>query len=260
MSYNTFDDYFWEGQNCMRNILGIHNQIELDDAVYSFAYARTIEIEKIGLPAPSFDGEGLKAMHKHLFQDCYEWAGEYRECPMGRNMQYAEPGDIAPRIAELCSEFKRDFLDAKFENTSAMGDSLADYWARLNAIHPFRDGNGRSQFAFFDAACRSKGFELDISAKDIRNLRLARDAASEGQPRLLAAILGRSLAVCDEDLAARNIGVEDEPEPAPVPEKSAATAAVPEKKGLFAKLKSMISGSDSGRDRDRSDSDGYDGR
>ncbi len=87
-----------------------------------------------------------------------------------------------------------------------MADVLSEKWAELNKIHAFRDGNGRSQFAFFNVACEMKGYELVFENKDIRNLRAARDAASDGRPGLLRGMIARGLCVCDPELAAKHVG------------------------------------------------------
>lgn len=190
-AYPTVDSYLWPGQRCMANTLGIHNEIELDEAVNKYAATRMPDLMAEAIPE-RFDADYLRHIHKTLFQDCYDWAGEYRQCPMGRNMDYADPESIPRRVSEFCESFRRDVLVPVLPERE-LADTLALKWAALNAIHPFRDGNGRSQTMFFTAACRSIGYDLSFSLQDRKNLRAARDSASEGRAGLLAGMIARSL-------------------------------------------------------------------
>lgn len=188
----SFDDYFYEGGSVLINKLGIRNGILLDDAVNDAVFARMMDILAKAPDDVRFDAEHLRHIHGHLFQDCYDWAGEYRECPMGRNVGFCPPERIPDRMAVWSESFQKDFM-LVFGDAGDMADRLVGYWGSLNRIHPFRDGNGRSQTVFFTQACRAKGLEICFSDKDIRNLRVARDEASDGRPALLSGILGRSL-------------------------------------------------------------------
>ena len=197
MKYEAFDDYFWAGQNCMKNLLDIHNQIELDDVVNKMAMAGLYDLQMTSVPE-KFNARFLKSVHKTLFGQVYDWAGEYRVCPMARNTTYADPHEISDKIDMFCQSFEREFLEKEFEQVSDMGWELAKQWGVLNKIHPFRDGNGRSQFGFFHAACRAKGCILEPQMRDMKSLRQARDAASEGRSELLGGILTRSLKMSPE--------------------------------------------------------------
>lgn len=188
----SFDDYFYEGGSVLANKFGIRNGILLDDAVNDAVFARMMDILAKIPDDVRFDAEYLRRVHGYLFQDCYGWAGEYRECPMGRNVDFCLPERIPDRMAEWSAGFRKDFMLAS-GSAGDMAGRLVTHWGVLNRIHPFRDGNGRSQAAFFMQACRAKGLEMDFSGKDIRNLRVARDEASDGRPALLSGILDRSL-------------------------------------------------------------------
>lgn len=187
-----FDDYFFDNSSVLANKLGIRNPIKLDGAVDKIVFLRQHELRmQQGYPK-SFDGSYLKHVHKTLFQDCYDWAGEYRECAMGRNMDFCRPDEIPGKIDAWSKSFQKDFMLVS-GSSDQMADRLAGFWGALNQIHPFRDGNGRSQAAFFVSACEAKGLSVAFSQKDIKNLRLSRDEASDGRPRLLENLLRRSL-------------------------------------------------------------------
>lgn len=171
---------------------GIRNAILLDDVVNKAVAIRSSGLTLRRERPARFDGEYLKHVHRTLFQDCYDWAGEYRECPMGRNIDFCHPEQIPFRVTEWSARFDSGFMRVSGD-AGLMADRLAVFWGELNRIHPFRDGNGRSQAAFFSIACLVKGLSASFSDRDVRNLRLARDEASDGRPRLLANLLSRSL-------------------------------------------------------------------
>ena len=187
----NFDDYFYDQSSVLRNKLDIHNQFVLDEAVNKFAANRMADLLKE--PAPKrFDGNYLRRIHGTLFGRVYDWAGQYRECDMGRNIDFCPQDRIPESVDAIMERFQRDFMESR-GGAQELAEALSDTWGRLNAAHLFRDGNGRSQAMFFMKACDAKGLDLVFSDKDIRNLRIARDEASAGRPRLLSNMLGRSL-------------------------------------------------------------------
>lgn len=188
----SFDDYLYGGGSVLVNKFGIRNGIILEDIVNKSVSVRMRGFVSDGAFPDRFDADYLKHVHGYLFQDCYDWAGEYRECPMGRNVDFCPPEQIPGRMAAWSESFQKGFMLASGD-AGAMAGKLVGYWGSLNRTHPFRDGNGRSQAVFFAQACRAKGLDVCFSDRDIRNLRVARDEASDGRSTLLSGILGRSL-------------------------------------------------------------------
>ena len=143
--YGAFEDpYCYSGTTVLRNLLDIRDQAELSAFEVEISTLRAEE----PLPAGSFDSTHYRAVRHHLFQDVYEWAGQYRTVRIskGRN-SFCYPEHIPGQMEMLFERIrggeafdvigKEDFLN---EITSFLSD--------LNAIHPFREGNGRTQLAF----------------------------------------------------------------------------------------------------------------
>ena len=109
----------------------------------------------------------LKAMHGYLFQDAYAWAGQVRTVPLGRlefegsssRQTFVAPREIEPRAHAL---FERLSGEDALRGLSAdhFAKRLAGYYADLNAIHPFREGNGRTQRLFWEELARGAGHAL----------------------------------------------------------------------------------------------------
>ena len=100
------------------------------------------------LPAGRFGPAHYRRVHRHLFQDVYSWAGRYRTVRTAKDGNwFCFPENIEGQMSQL---FRRlvtpPFLPgAGADNFIA---AAADFLADLNAIHPFREGNGRSQLSF----------------------------------------------------------------------------------------------------------------
>ena len=93
-----------------------------------------------------FDATHLKEIHARIFQNIYPWAGEFRQVNLRRSasyyfamVQFMET-NLKSTLAKLAAENHLKGLDA-----AAFASSAAYYLGELNTIHPFREGNGRTQ-------------------------------------------------------------------------------------------------------------------
>lgn len=138
------DPECYPGTSVLINLADLRDQTELD--VY--------EVEAVGRrsleppPPGDFDPAHYRALHRHLFQDVYAWAGEYRtiRTSKGGNV-FCFPEWIERETARL---FKR-LAGNTFQpdpDVEEFVQAAADFLGELNAIHPFREGNGRSQLYF----------------------------------------------------------------------------------------------------------------
>ena len=73
--YDAFEDpYAYPGTSVLRNRLGIRDQATLDAYEVEISTLRAEE----PLPKGDFDPEHYSRIHCRLFQDVYDWAGQYR--------------------------------------------------------------------------------------------------------------------------------------------------------------------------------------
>lgn len=160
------DPYLDPGSGCLINKLGLTDPVELQTAERSAALLREHSIRMWGLDG-EFDYDHLMAIHRTVFQDIYEWAGEPRTVNTSRTHPFC-------LVSFLDGEAKRIFGELAADNhlrelgRSEFSDRLTYYMAEVNALHPFRDGNGRSQRLFFELLARQAGYELDWSRVDER--------------------------------------------------------------------------------------------
>jgi cell filamentation protein len=153
------DPYCYPGSRVLINIPGIRNREALAEFELAFVTQRFEE----GLPGGRLGAAHLRAVHKHLFQDVYSWAGKYRTVRIskGDNM-FCYPERIEAQLSIL---FNRLQKQSNLRGLSRMDftKSAAKVLSDLNAVHPFRDGNGRTQLAFLIILAFRAGHELDLN-------------------------------------------------------------------------------------------------
>ncbi|MCK8673960.1 Fic family protein [Rhodococcus sp. HM1] len=179
------------GTDTRVNLLGITDAQELA-AVEKRLFAEAMW-QFAGIPTPdTFTGEFLREIHHRGFDGLYSWAGQYKTVPTTQGnlpITHSSPEDTAADVEEL-------FADLAAENNLIGLDHhtfvtrLADYWARMTEIHPFPDGNSRSQYELFRRIADNAGWQIDTARVDLAALSAARYITAEtGDPRLLADVL-----------------------------------------------------------------------
>jgi cell filamentation protein len=159
-AYDAFEDpYCYRRTSVLRNKGGLRKQEVLDGFELEMSTLRAQE----PLPVGSFDTAHYRSIHHHLFQDVYSWAGRYR------TVRTAKEGNV------FCyPEYIADTMEALFRCLQVppfMGRSDADafitgaaaFLAELNAIHPFREGNGRAQLTFLFLVAERAGHPLALA-------------------------------------------------------------------------------------------------
>jgi len=180
-------NYTYPDTNVLKNKFGIQNAAQLRPLEAAFTAARRAEIAAGFGPQRSFDSAYLKALHFHLYQDVYEWAGKTR----GEKITLSD-GTIASETEFKKAEGK-DYLYARFLPTSftQFDTNLQqnNYWKGLErpdfaravtdiitdftAMHPFRKGNGRVLRIFLYELAREAGHSLDFSVISRERMRHA---------------------------------------------------------------------------------------
>ena len=146
----------------LKNRLDIRDGDVLAAAEAEFVRTR---IEQ-GSPSGQFDLNHLRDIHHHLFQDVYEWAGEVRQVEISKGghqfppKRFIEAGmaDVHRRLVE-----QKYFTGAHKEIfVQDVGGIIGD----VNYVHPFREGNGRTQLQYLKQLGDRAGFAVDISKLD----------------------------------------------------------------------------------------------
>jgi cell filamentation protein len=148
----------------LKNLLGVTEIDELDRISTDLTGLRMLEIQTGLGPKPTLDLAYLKALHRHLFQDVFEWAGRTRneriKLADGTSAHsFAKGKQITSKLAVLFDGLHASAGLAGLSRTD-FADQCADFLVELNNIHPFREGNGRTQRAFVTQLGKAAGHEI----------------------------------------------------------------------------------------------------
>jgi len=178
-------DYFVDGDDVLENKLGITGVVELKAKEQEIVTNQTGDILEENPTV--FDLDYLLHVHKILFDEIYDFAGKFR------TVDIAKPDAKAPfaYVRFLEPESKRVFDDLKSKkylfglSRQDFVKEVANLAAELNALHPFREGNGRAIRLFLIMLADHAGYLLDYSQVSADELIRADKLAFEGDMRPL---------------------------------------------------------------------------
>jgi len=186
--YDADDIYCYPSTNVLRNKAGITNAEELDIYEGELSTLRSIEILEIPTSG-KFNLSHLQDIHFVLFQDIYDWAGKIRTVDISRgNSRFANVRFIESAANEL---FKKLSRENRLEglNKNDLSARLAHYLSEINALHPFREGNGRVQRLFISQLSQAAGYQLDYSDLEQEQIYEAMEVAFKGDESILASLI-----------------------------------------------------------------------
>lgn len=161
MKYTGSDPYIDEN-GVLINKKGIKDEFELDRVERASSYMKALDLDQNPIKG-KFDLKHLQDIHKHLFGDIYPFAGKIRDGYLQKGQQDFTMGyRIIPQAEKLFTQLKNEQFLKKTEPAKIAG-RLAYYMGEINAIHPFREGNGRTQRIFISQLAKEAGFELTFS-------------------------------------------------------------------------------------------------
>lgn len=181
MSYSitTLTDDYYEGTSCLINKFNIQNEEQLAKLEAGITLAKTAELERNPI-SHTFDFEHYKQIHKYLFEDLYEWAGKIRTVDISKKGTMFTSAENIETIANACFDRLKDnnyFKDFVFEDFI---DNIVDFYCSTNMLHPFREGNGRTQRIFIAQLIRFNGYEINFSEIDTDELMVATIHSANG--------------------------------------------------------------------------------
>lgn len=178
-SIESSGDHCYPGTSVLVNKLGIQNQAQLDENETLIVGVKTLQFELAPFPEP-LDFNYYRRLHQFLFDELYEWAGTVRSI------------DLSKQHTRFCAASEIEFLaEHMFARVEQMNyfrglsredfiNKLTDFYASVNYLHPFREGNGRAQRLYFRQLAQRAGYKLDFASVDSDRMMIATIHAASG--------------------------------------------------------------------------------
>jgi cell filamentation protein len=139
---------FDEQHGLLKNKLSITDSAKLTEKISEYASGRLMLLYERPLSG-NFDISHLRAIHRYVFQDIFPWAGDFREVTTSRSNSFGFPPPqfMAPSLETIFGALRaEDHL--KGLDVDRFAVRAGHYLGEINAVHPFREGNGRTQREF----------------------------------------------------------------------------------------------------------------
>lgn len=172
--YEHDNKYCYPNSYTLRNKLNIRDDKILLEAERNITALRILELKQ-NAPKGKLDFKYLCRLHRYIFGDIYSWAGKIRSVDISKGNMFCKSEFIIENADVVFYQLEADNYLRNTEEAE-IPVKLAYYLSEINAIHPFREGNGRVQRAYIEILASRVGYEVDFS--DVRQDEMVR-ASSE---------------------------------------------------------------------------------
>jgi cell filamentation protein len=180
------DPYCYPGTTVLINKLDLRDQAQLD----AFEAEITVQRAAEPLPAGMLSFTHYRAIHHHLFQDVYSWAGKIRTVRISKGGNFfCYPENIQSEASKLFGNLRGSNL-LRGLSAETFAQRAAHFVSELNAIHPFREGNGRAQLAFLTLLAETADHPLALEKMDPDVMLAAMVASFNGDEIQLRRLIG----------------------------------------------------------------------
>ena len=193
--YKGAEGYFYPGTNVLINKLNIKDDNALTIAEKEITSIKLLMLNNMPI-IEKINFENFCKIHKIIFEDIYEWAGLIRQGDF-----LSKGNSIFCRGQYIIENANRIMDNIQKENylcgldKSKFIERIAFFMGEINALHPFREGNGRTSREFFRQLSLNAGYKLDFSKTEKENLLTADIEAFNGKYEKLIKILDRAIVV-----------------------------------------------------------------
>jgi cell filamentation protein len=160
-------DYDWDANYCYPKSNVLINKLNIKDTASLFVAEREITAFKIAKAKDepikgNFDLEHLQKINRFIFEDIYTWAGKLRTVDIAKGNQFCLSNHLETYAAGVFNELLKEnyLINHSFD---IVLQRLAYYLSEINVLHPFREGNGRTQRLFIEYLGSVAGVEVDFS-------------------------------------------------------------------------------------------------
>ena len=169
----------YEGTTCLINKFGIKDEKKLSQMETLITTAKCKELEVNPIDG-DFGFEHYKAIHRYIFEDLYDWAGQVRTASISKKgTVFTLPESIEPLAVRIFTGLQKENCYIGYDNDRYI-ESIVDFYCRTNILHPFREGNGRTQRVFLSQLIRHSGHDINFSTIDTDELMIATIQSANG--------------------------------------------------------------------------------
>lgn len=168
--------YCYPDSSVLKNRFGLHDSAKLKAVEADISAIRQKDLLENPIQG-RFSSNHLCQIHRYLFGDIYPFAGHFRrEDIMKGTTRFLTHTEIKPKLSALLVELRQEswLRGLPFEDFI---DRSAYYFAELNYIHPFREGNGRATREFMRQLFDYNGYEIMWNAVPTDRLLEAMEAS-----------------------------------------------------------------------------------
>ena len=162
---------------------------EVEGVLTSVRYAEWLSAPK----ADDFGFEHYKAIHRTLFSDLYDWAGKVRTVNISKKGTQFTPAEQVESQAEQIFKRLKELQFFKGLPHDELVMEIVDFYCVTNSLHPFREGNGRTQRAFLTQLIRNASYDINFADIDTDLLMIATIQSAQGMTDLLSVIFSENI-------------------------------------------------------------------
>lgn len=169
-------DYEWDSEYCYPKSNVLINKLNIQSAEDLSVAEREITAIRLAVAKAepikgNFDLKHLQKIHKTVFGDIYSWAGKLRHVNIAKGNQFCLAMNLEIYANTLFCKLENEHYLIGYEGS--VPHRLAYYLSEINVLHPFREGNGRTQRLFIEYLAMIAGYRLDFSCVTPREMIIA---------------------------------------------------------------------------------------
>ncbi len=181
MSYklHSASDDCYPGTHVLINKLGITDEKELNEVESMLTSSKSAKLFLTELK-PDFGFPDYKEIHYQIFNELYDWAGKIRTIPISKmKTVFTAPDKIEDLGTRIFSRLKKEKYFVNY-NRAAFIEEIADLYNSLNRLHPFREGNGRTEKVFITQLIHNAGYDISFDSVNSETLMIGSILAVSG--------------------------------------------------------------------------------
>lgn len=189
--YEKTSNYCYPYSDILINKLDIRDEKLLSHYERKLVAIRQVELINNPLKG-NLDFEHLKNIHQYLFQDLYDWAGKIRICDIAKRDLFCLSQYIESYAEGVFKNFEKNnyFISMQYDEKIA---ALTSLFGDINALHPFREGNGRTQREFINIVARINGLNINFVNIQMDEMIEASHFINSGHEEMLRNLISKNI-------------------------------------------------------------------